>query len=394
MTTPAPIIRRDLVLTEGGPTYRIEKRLGLIRENVPLIMNRAVFSVVLTWLVLLILSALQGFATGHRVPLPFLGDFAVHARFVFAVPILLLAETILGPRIAEAARHFVTSGLVAESDYAKFDAAVENGLAWRDSTVAEVLLVLVAYAITWMSLRSTSVHVSAWSALHTGLEATLTWAGWWLVLFCIPLFQFLTLRWIWRLFLWGQFLWRMNRLNLQLAPTHPDGAAGLAFVGEAQRFFGVILIAYSVVVAGVLADGVLYDKIPLTHFAGAIATFVIAAVAVILLPLLVFVRTLFDTKLAGLAKYGTLATEYTQSFHQKWIVNRRLQEEVLLGSADIQSLADLGNSFSFVEKMKVLPMGPRTPIHLALACVIPMTPLLLTMMSLREILEFLFKVVL
>jgi hypothetical protein len=260
--------------------------------------------------------------------------------------------------------------------------------------VAEVIFALVAYAITWMSVRSTSVHVSAWSALRTGSGATLTWAGWWLVIVCIPLFHFLTLRWIWRLFLWGQFLWRMNRLSLQLVPTHPDGAAGLGFVGEAQRFFAIILIAYSLVVAGVLADGVLYDKIPLLHFGGAIAIFVIAAVSIILLPLLVFTRTLFDTKLAGLAKYGTLATEYTQSFHQKWIVNRQYQQEVLLGSGDIQSLADLGNSFSFIEKMKILPMGPRTLVHLALACVLPMTPLLLTMMSLREILEFLFKVVL
>jgi hypothetical protein len=76
----------------------------------------------------------------------------------------------------------------------------------------------------------------------------------------------------------------MSRLSLQLVPTHPDEAAGLAFVGEAQRFFGVILIAYALAVAGVLADGVLYDKIALPHFAAAIAIFVIAAVFVILLP--------------------------------------------------------------------------------------------------------------
>jgi hypothetical protein len=105
----------------------------------------------------------------------------------------------------------------------------------------------------------------------------------------------------------------------------------------------------------------------------------------------VFAPTLFDTKLARLAKYGTLATEYTQSFHQKWIIDRRNQHEVLLGTENIQSLADLGKSFSFIEKMKILPMASRTPVHLALACVIPMAPLLLTMMPLKDILELLSK---
>jgi hypothetical protein len=392
MTIPAQAANRELVLTEGGPTYRIEKRLGLIRENTPRILRMALFSICLTWLGLLVLAALQGFATGHRVEVPFLGDFAVHARFIFAVPILLCAEIILGPRTAEAARHFVSSGLVAETDFSNFDAAVTKGLALRDSTVAKAIFALLAYAITTLTVRSTSVHASTWSS-RAGSGADLTWAGWWLVLFCIPLFHFLTLRWLWSLFLWAQFLWRMNRLDLHLVPTHPDGAAGLAFVGEAERFFGVILIAYSLVVAGVLADGVLYDKIPLPHFAAAIAIFVIVAVLVILLPLFVFARTLFDTKLAGLAKYGTLATEYTQSFHQKWIVDRRNHQEALLGTGDIQSLADLGNSFSFIEKMKILPMASRTPFHLALACVIPMAPLLLTMMPLKDIVDLLFKAV-
>ena len=40
MTDPAQTARRDLVLTEGGPTYRIERRLGTIRENTPPIVRR------------------------------------------------------------------------------------------------------------------------------------------------------------------------------------------------------------------------------------------------------------------------------------------------------------------------------------------------------------------
>jgi hypothetical protein len=394
MTDPVSMNHRRFLLTEGGPTYRLETRVGLIRANSTRILRRALLSILLTWVPLLILSALQGNAMGHMVPVPFLRDFAVHARFLLAVPLLLLAETLLGSRLAHAASHFVDSGLILEKDFARFDAAIESGLRWRDSTAVEVILICMAYAFTTMSLLSTAIHVSTWYSVRSTAGVSLTWAGWWFVLFCVPLFQFLTLRWLWRLFLWAQFLWRMNYLDLQLVPTHPDEAGGLAFVGESQRFFGVVLLAYSIAVAGVLANGVLYDRYPLPHFAPAIAAYVFVAVAIVLIPLLVFSGTLLKTKRLGLYQYGTLGTEYTSSFHKKWITDPRLTGEVLLGTGDIQSLADLGNSFAFVEKMNAVPMGPRTPIHLALACLIPMAPLLLTMMPLAELLKMLFKVVL
>jgi hypothetical protein len=394
MTDLAATNHPKFLLTEGGPTYRLEMLLGLIQANSPAIVRRAFLSILITWVPLLVLSAMQGTAMGHLVPISFLHDFAVHARFLLAVPILLLAETILGPRLAYAASHFVESGLVVEDDFARFDAAIESGLRWRDSILAEVVLICVAYVFTAISLVSTAVHVSTWYALRVGSGISLTWAGWWFVLFCVPLFQFLTLRWLWRLFLWAQFLWRMNRLDLKLIPTHPDEAGGLAFVGESERFFGVVLFGCSIAVAGVVANSVMYDGFTLPHFVPAIAVYVSLAVAIVMAPTLVFSVTLWKTKRLGLYQYGTLATEYTSSFHEKWIVLPRQTEEILLGTGDIQSLADLGNSFAFVDKMDIVPAGLRTLIHLALACLIPMSPLLLTMMPLGEILKMVLKVIL
>ncbi len=221
-----------------------------------------------------------------------------------------------------------------------------------------------------------AVQASTWYAIRTDSTVTLTWAGWWFVLFCVPFFHFLLLRWLWRLFLWGQFLWRMSKLNLQLIATHPDQSGGLAFVGESHRFFAIILFAFSLTVSGVLANDVVYDKVPLQHFAPLIAAYVIVMVLLFLLPLFVFAPILLKTKRAGLYKYGTLATEYTASFQKKWVETKPPREEVLLGTGDIQSLADLGNSFGFIEKMDPVPMGPRTPLALVAACLIPMVPLL------------------
>jgi hypothetical protein len=381
---------RTLLLIEGGPTYRLELRMGLDSTH---ILRRALISMAVTWLPLWILSALQGTATGGPVHVPFLRDFAVHARFLLAVPLLLAAETVLGPRLADAADQFVESGLVGGGDLPKFDFAIESSLKSRDSITAEVILIFLAYAVTTITLKSLAIHISTWYAASTDVGVSLTWAGWWFVLFCVPLFQFLTLRWLWRLFLWGQFLWRVNQLSLQLIPTHPDHAGGLAFVGESQRFFGVVLFAYSITVAGVLANGVIYDRFSLRHFAPAIATYVLVAVLIFLMPLLVFAKVLLKTKRLGLYQYGKLSTEYTSAFQKKWVSQPRKTGEILLGTADLQSLADLGNSYAYIEKMSALPMGPRTPIDLALACLIPMAPLLLTIMPMAEILKIILKVV-
>jgi hypothetical protein len=384
---------RGLLLTAGGPTYRIQKRLGLIHENSPRIVRRAFLAILMTWVPLLALSALQGNAIGHRIAVPFLRDFAVHARFLLAVPLLLFAETILGPHLAHAAAHFITSGVVGKEDYVKFDKAIESGLNSRDSTTAEVLLVLLAYVIGGLTLWSMAVHVSTWYAIRTNSGVSLTLAGWWFLLFCVPLFQFLTMRWLWRHFLWGQFLWRMSRLNLKVIPTHPDQAAGLAFVGDAQRFFAIVLLAFSIAVAGVLADAVVYDKLPFPHFGIAVATYLVIAIGIVLAPLLVFAPLMIKTKRTGLHKYGTFATTYTAEFQSKWITPSTLSQDTLLGTPDIRSLADLGNSFSLIEEMNPLPMRPRTPIHLALACLIPMAPLLLTVMPLGEIVKLLLKAI-
>jgi len=63
----------------------------------------------------------------------------------------------------------------------------------------------------------------------------------------------------------------------------------------------------------------------------------------------------------------------------------------VLGTADIQSLADFGNSYGLIESMKVLPIDPRTLIHLVVAAVLPMVPLLLTVMPFKEIIKLLLK---
>jgi hypothetical protein len=160
----------------------------------------------------------------------------------------------------------------------------------------------------------------------------------------------------------------------------------------AQRFFGGILFAFSFGATGVIANDILYDKIPLQSFAPAIVTYVAIALIVVIAPLLAFAGSLMKTKREGLHEYGTLSTTYSGEFHRKWIQGQNPDHEALLETGDIQSLADLGNSYELVDKMRLIPIDPRTIIHLVVASPLPMVPLLLTVMPLKDMLKLLMKV--
>jgi hypothetical protein len=381
-----------LLLMEGGPLYRIERRLGLAKSNSPRIIRRAFLLVAITWVPMLILCLLQGIAAGNNVAVPFLKDYSAYTRFLLALPLFLAAETILGPRIAEAAAHFVRSGLVGPKDYGNFDDAVKHGLQMRDSIFAEIIILFLSYTITLGAARGIPLKASTWHVVQTSAGPVASWANWWLAIFCAPLLQFFFLRWLWRLFLWFRFLRSMRSLDLDLVPTHPDRAAGLGFVGMTQKFFGILLFIYSIGVAGVLANQVVYDRVPLQHFAIPIAVYVCFGVIVAVGPLALFAGMLVKAKRIGLLQYGTLASAYTSSFHNKWIRGINESGDRLLGTEDIQSLADLGNSYEFIQRMNTLLVTPRTILQLAVTTVLPMVPLLLTVMSPKEIVQLLLKV--
>ena len=383
---------RPFDITHGGPVYKLEKRIRTIKENEPLTKRRAVFGALLTWIPLFVLSLMQGTAFGHSVPVPFLRDFSTYTRFLLAIPLYLLAENIIGPRVVEAAQNFVTSRIVLEKDYKRFEEIIDSGLRLRDSSFAEIVLAILAYLFSLVAFRETALQINSWYVTHTETGNSLTFAGWWLVGFCVPLVQFLVLRWMWRLFLWFQFLARVCRLDLQLFPTHPDSAGGLGFIGETQRFFGILLFAFSLSSMGVLANDILYGKEPLKSFLPAIATYVVVSLIALVAPLAVFSGTLFRMKHEGLAEYGALATAYTGMFHKKWIQDKCRPQEELLGTGDLQSLADLGNSYAFIQKVKALPIDPMTLLHLIVASLLPVIPLVLTVMPLKDLLKLLFKV--
>jgi hypothetical protein len=96
----------------------------------------------------------------------------------------------------------------------------------------------------------------------------------------------------------------------------------------------------------------------------------------------------------GLREYGVLATRYVSEFDTKWLRGGARAEDSLLGTADIQSLADLSNSYGVVQSVRTALISKDVVIRLAVATLAPIIPLLLTMMPLEELLKKLVGILL
>lgn len=195
------------------------------------------------------------------------------------------------------------------------------------------------------------------------------------------------MRWYFRLFIWTRFLWKVSRIQLRLVPTHPDRVGGLSFLSPVAQAFALLAVAHGAMLAAALSGRILFAGASLPEFTAETAALVVLLLCVIFGPFLVFAPQVVSAKHRGLLEYGTLAERYVRDFDTKWIRGAAPAEEPFVGSADIQSLADMSNSYEIVGTMRIAPITRQAVLGVVLATLLPMSPLLLTLMPLEELLR-------
>jgi len=257
------------------------------------------------------------------------------------------------------------------------------------------LLIAGAYLFTfsylWPQYSALNVNAPTWFADPVGSGHRLTAAGWWRFLVSLPLFAFILFRWYFRLLVWIRLLWQVARCDLRLMPTHPDRVGGLGFLSLTPFAFEPFLAAHGVVLAGLMADQIFYHGAKLLDFKEEVGVVVGFVLLMVLAPLLLFVPHLAAAKRAGLRDYGSLAQRYMREFDDKWARGTAPADKPLLGSPDIQSLADLGTSFDVIRTMRLVPITRDALVPLLVVTLLPVAPLLLTVISPEEIMKVLFK---
>lgn len=372
----------DFALTDRGPFDRV------VRPAKPIAL-RAILLALAAWLPLLVLS-LAARRAGPDPRISFFDDIGVHVRFLIVAPLLILAEIPIGQRTRTVAQTFLGSGLVRPADRGRFDEIVRRVTRRVDSVVVEVVLLVVSVVSTSLMVqRLLHDGVVFWfEHVENGVEH-LSPAGWWYVVM-VPVVGFLFLRWAWRYATWCWFLKKVSKLDLHFVATHADRAGGLGFINLGQNAFAALPLAASCIVAASAGTEILQAGATLMGYKNALIAFVIVSIIVGMLPFPIFFKSLATAKRAALVEYGKLSTRYSQAFEGKWMHDGAGSEE-LLGSGDFQSLADLGGAYERLDSMRASPLDKRTVIAFAVAAIVPMLPLVLTVMPLKEILKVLMK---
>ena len=366
----------------GGPLHRLSRRLGLVRGET----NTVRVGLVLGWGLWLLMTGLalaEGVAD-RAFSLTFIGG---HARLLGVIPLFFVCESWVAPSIAAFLNTIVRTGVVPSAMRPALDAEVSRVRRWTNAWWPEAIFLVVA-----ILLETTGSRLQPWGET-AGFDSPLTARSFLLyVPVGLTMFRFLVFRWAWRLLLWAWFLWRVSRLDLQLIPAHPDRSGGLDTLEQVHERFTPLVAALSVLQCASLAESISTGALLPTAVIPPAALLLLLDAAIFLGPLFVFSDKLWAARTRGLRVYGDLAARYVTDFQAKWLEGgRRSADGSLLGTADIQSLADLANSVDVVKSMRWVSIGPRLLTLMALAAVVPLAPLLLFQYSLAELLQAFFS---
>ena len=364
----------------GGPLHRLGRRLGLVRGGShTLLLGLAIGWG--GWLLLMGLALVEGVAPQIFV-LPLIG---AHMRLLVVIPLFFVCESWLDPPLRAFVRSIIDTGVVPDSERSALALHIERLRRWTDAWWLDALC-LTASALMWATGGRLLIHgtTAVYDPAHAVVRETLSGELYFSV--GVIVFRFLVFRWICRLVLWWQFLWRVSRLRLHLVAVHPDRAGGLGGLEIVQSMLLPLVAALSVIGSASYAEELSRRSMPFAAVYPALMLLVTVDLALVFGPLLVFTPVLWACRQRGFVDYMRLASRYVNAFEEKWL-SSAAPEEPLLGSADLQSLADLSTSIDIARDMRVVPASPRLLMGLAIAAGLPLLPLSLFQYPLVELIQ-------
>jgi hypothetical protein len=370
----------------GGPFYRAQQSLRLIRPNQWNLARRLIVFIVVGWLPLILLTLVLN----PQALVSLLKEYRVHSRLLIAVPVLLIGEILMESRFRLVIGHIRQAGLLEVSDLAYMDKVISTLLRARDAFIAEIVVLLILIVHTATSYKGL-VDAMPWLGQGAGADLHLTAAGWYAVLVSAPLFQFLLGLGLWRWLLWTYFAFKLSGRNLKLVPTHPDKHGGLGFLGLTAAAFAPLAFAAATVIGATWRNEIIHHGARLLDFKLEAVVLLMIIGLLALGPLIFFVPRLAALRRRGILEYGILGQMHSSEFHEKWIRHRVGHEAEFLQAPEISTLGNFGKSYEQIEQLKPFPADPGALYVLAAAIAIPALPVILAQVPLAVVLVNLLK---
>jgi len=258
-----------------------------------------------------LLSLFEGTATGSFDDKPFLLDLSVWSRFLVAVGIFVGMERYVENGILRLLYPLLNAPLLPSSSQPLAKTAVNTALRRLASGRTEAALALAALGCSVLAAGGLiEVAEAKWVFVEHEGSKSLSYALLWTSMVSSPIYYFLMFRWVWRIVILALLITDISRLDLRLVATHPDGFAGIAFLGELPNVYTPFVLALSFVIAGTVAELMIKETIQAVTYTSLMGIWLGFVHVLLALPNFAFNRKLEDLKEETLVVSRSIATRH------------------------------------------------------------------------------------
>jgi hypothetical protein len=374
---------QPFLIARGGPFYHLQRKARLVDATGLNPIVRAVIFVAVAWGVPLALTIATGTALGPLQARPFLLDPGAFARFFLAIGLLVLAETQIENHLREVVRQLFDGQLLAAGARTAAKSAVAKALKRRNSSLAELVCFLLAVLASWFLVTNiTSDAPPSWAVAITDTGRSPTVAGWWTVIASNTLFWFLVGRALWRHFIWLLLLQDLSRLQTRLVATHPDGHAGLGFVGKYPNAYVLFTVAMSCVISAAATHQVLHGTFTASAIGTVMGFWLVLIFAYFGIPLTGFMRLLTVLKRQTLLAAAARGTEFQRQSERKTLGENVFANDDTAPDTDIP---DPAKFYEAAKKLSPMLVTRATLVPVSAAALLPFVAVGLTQLPLKEL---------
>jgi hypothetical protein len=347
-----------LRIMHGGPFYDAMSWLGLRRRG-----WRAFVFVLVCWTVpLLMILTLQGARdTGE-----FLHDWGAWAKFLIAPALLTLTEKPISFALDECITLMFRIPIVTSRSMPDARAALRGARSRTISMAPEMVCILIAFAASAFNAANFLDGASPpWAIYEGGITA----AGLWCIAVSNTLYWFLLCRLAWKHLIWSGFLSALARCRLRLAITHPDGHAGLGFVGLVPSGSALLTLAVSSVVAAGVGHVMQHETVTPTLFTVVCGGWMSVVLIFHALPLVGLSTQIVRLKRKAVMQSLSRATDHERETERSILGENLIGDEAEVGAG---TTADVGAIYHASLKVSALLLNKKTVLPVLVPAVLPL----------------------
>ena len=310
----------------------------------------------------------------------FLRDIATHIRFLFVLPVLIFSRRLFNRNFNSTISFFHETKILDQDNLDGFEKVMNWLKKWSNSKAVDIILIVLVYSVFYFQENNQTNRSSTYAPWHT-VDDKITAAGWWYMVFSLPILQMLLYRWLYTILLWIIFLRKISRLDLHLSALHPDGVGGLGFMHYTQLSFFPVALAFSALSAGVINNAIIFSEVSLIDYKVTIASALLFVLLLFILPLLQFLPLLVKVKRKYFMQYSLEAWPIARKYEAQ-LKEFYLQRE---NEPNTSWHVDLIGSFEKAKEMKVVLVNKTILIAFTAAVILPFLPVLAQQVPLKEV---------